>query len=153
MKQVLHDEAATQQLGQALAQCITAPLRLYFYGELGAGKTCMIRAMLRALGIEGPIKSPTFALVEPYQNDTLHLFHFDLYRLSEPEELEALGWRDYLTDDSVILLEWPEKGGAILPEPDLALHLSIIPEGRNVDCRAHTEKGQQIVKKLVTIRA
>lgn len=91
---------------------------IFLEGTLGAGKTTLIRGFLRALGVQGAIKSPSFALIEPYETNELAIFHFDLYRIKSPKELLDLGLSDYLTDDAICLIEWPEKGKGILPKPN-----------------------------------
>jgi tRNA threonylcarbamoyladenosine biosynthesis protein TsaE len=107
-------------------------------GELGAGKTTLARALLRTLGVTGPIKSPTYTLVELYAISNLYLYHFDFYRFNDPEEWEAAGFREYFRDDSICLIEWPERAAGFLPPPTLALALDVIPPGRRLRITAST---------------
>ncbi len=120
----LVDEAATGRLGAALAEICPPGALIYLHGDLGAGKTTLARAFLRALGVSGPIKSPTYTLLEPYQTTNQRLFHFDLYRLGDAEELEYLGLRECLDGQSITLIEWPERGYGILPPADICITLS-----------------------------
>lgn len=118
-----------ERLGAVLAQLLTAPALLFLQGDLGMGKTTLARGFMQARGHKGTVKSPTYTLVEPYELAGETLYHFDLYRLCDPEELEFMGIRDYL-DRSIALVEWPDKGAGMLPEPDLALTLEQKGDGR-----------------------
>lgn len=128
----LAEESATEALGAALARS-AAPLKLYLSGDVGAGKTTLARALLRALGVEGRIKSPTYALIEPYEVRGVPAWHLDLYRLNDAAELYDLGFRDLLAGPAWLIVEWPERALEALPEPDLWVSLSAHGEGR----RAH----------------
>jgi tRNA threonylcarbamoyladenosine biosynthesis protein TsaE len=132
----LPDEAATARLGAALAAVLEPGTVVHLHGELGAGKTTLVRGFLRARGHQGAVKSPTYTLVESYPLADGELHHFDLYRLGEPDELDYLGLDGYFHGAAICLVEWPEKGGAALPAPDLALHLHHLEPGRMVRLRA-----------------
>lgn len=129
---ILPDALATEAFGKQLAAIVKPPTVIFLEGELGAGKTTLVRGFLRGFGYQDSVKSPTFTLVEPYQFETCRIYHFDLYRLNDPEELELMGVRDYFTEDAIILVEWPERGLGFLPKADLILELSLIPEGRGL---------------------
>jgi tRNA threonylcarbamoyladenosine biosynthesis protein TsaE len=134
-------------LGQAIAPCpgvVTAYLR----GNLGAGKTTLTRGVLRAFGHTGYVKSPTYTLVEVYEFAARPVYHFDLYRLGDPEELEYMGIRDYFTGSSVCLLEWPERGAGYLPEPDLTVDIRVAGTGRKVILSGATPAGCQVLALL-----
>ena len=119
----LNNEDATQNLAQVLAQHFTTGV-VYLVGDLGAGKTTLSRYFLHALGHQGAVKSPTYTLVEPYNIQGKDIFHFDLYRLNDPYELELMGIRDYLeTPDALFLFEWPSKGGDEIPKADLIINI------------------------------
>lgn len=146
---ILSDELATIQLGQQLA----APLKqygavIYLHGELGAGKTTLSRGIIQALGHKGNVKSPTYTLVEPYELGDASAYHFDLYRLADPEELEFMGIRDYLNPQNILLVEWPNKGGDFIPAPDLTINLSYHGEGRTVELEPHNNKGNTILNMI-----
>ncbi len=136
----LRDEAATAALGAALAGALTPGLKLYLHGELGAGKTTLVRGMLRALGVEGRIKSPTYALVELYDISRLNLYHFDFYRLRDPGDWLDAGFREHFDGTGVCLVEWPDKAAG-LPLPDLDIHLLPHDGARIAQLQAHTGAG------------
>lgn len=147
-QRVLKDEAATILLAQQLARYVKPGQTLFLHGSLGAGKTTFSRGVLNALGHNGTVKSPTYTLVEPYQFDTFTVFHFDLYRLRDAEELEFMGIRDYFRADTLCLIEWPEQGMGYLPIPDLDIHLVFQQEHRQVTLTANTNAGADIIKAL-----
>jgi tRNA threonylcarbamoyladenosine biosynthesis protein TsaE len=139
---------AMEALGAQLAPVI-GNLRLVFLrGALGAGKTTLVRGLVRALGHVGVVKSPTFTLVEPYPFDRCTLNHFDFYRLKEAEELEFLGWRDYLREGSVCVVEWPERAEGVLPAPDLEVKIEISNGERRVQLLAHSRAGEAALDSL-----
>ena len=140
--------AAMEVLGGTLARVVRAPLVVYLAGELGAGKTTFVRGWLRELGHEGAVKSPTYTLVEPYELPGGNVHHFDLYRLSDPEELEYMGIREYLAGDAVALIEWPERGEGVLPGGDLQVAIRYVPAGREVTLTALTPRGQVLLERL-----
>jgi len=120
-------------------------------GDLGAGKTTLVRAALRALGIEGPIKSPTYALVEHYRTSSLYFYHLDFYRFADPIEWETAGLAECFRDDAVCMIEWPERVAGLLPTADVALTLTLPPDGagRALTARAHSEAGSRCVAAIV----
>lgn len=132
-KQWLADEAATVQAGEQLAAQLLAGMTVFLEGTLGAGKTTITRGILQGFGHSGAVKSPTYTLVEPYENVSPTIYHFDLYRLGDPEELEYMGIRDYFSAQSLCIVEWAERGQGVLPEPDVIVSLSpkICDENQN----------------------
>jgi len=157
----LADEAATLSFGAVLAKAIQPNLTIYLHGDLGAGKTTLVRGLLHALGYVGKVKSPTYTLVESYEVKSdvvskLNLYHFDLYRFNDEEEWEAAGFRDYFNAESVCLIEWPEKAQNSLPTPDIDITFMIKDLGMNKDLgrsisvSAHSILGQQCLKAMKT---
>lgn len=148
----LKDEAAQLELAAAIAQHTPAGCVIFLEGDLGAGKTTMVRGFLQSLGFQGNVKSPTYTLVEPYLINNQQIYHFDLYRLGEPDELEYAGGRDYFDGKAICLIEWPEKAQGYLPEADLLCQLSYRAfsgeQGRQCEIHANTPKGQAIVKAI-----
>lgn len=142
----IHNEEEMLRLGARLAKIIQPPMLLYLRGPLGAGKTTLVRGILKGLNHSGSVKSPTYTIVEPYQLKKFTLYHFDLYRLNDPAELEALGFRDYLSSDSLCLLEWPERGEGWLPKPDV--NISIDYRSSDPSTRRLKIEGLDLTKAL-----
>jgi tRNA threonylcarbamoyladenosine biosynthesis protein TsaE len=144
------DESGTQRLAETLAA--SPAVRHAFvelHGELGAGKTTLVRHLLRALGVQGRIKSPTYAVVEPYELPLLHVWHFDFYRFSDPREWEDAGFRDIFASAGLKLAEWPEKAGGLLPRADLVIHLEAqADESRHITLTAQTATGEALLKEV-----
>ena len=137
-----------EALGAYLAPALADGTVVFLRGELGAGKTTLVRGILRGLGQAGPVKSPTYTLVEPYRLAGRAIYHFDLYRLNDPEELEFLGLRDYLSGSSICLIEWPERGAGVLADADLEIAIERSPDGRVVRMRAHTPRGTAALHEM-----
>ncbi len=144
----LPDEAATMALGNRLALVIEPGLYVALSGDLGSGKTTLTRGILRGLGYQGKVKSPTYTLVEPYNLSKLDLYHFDFYRLNNPQEWLDAGFRDYFEPRTVCLVEWPERGGDLLPVADLKISLSVEGSGRRIRIAAETEHGKHCLQRL-----
>jgi len=144
----LHSEAAQERLGAGIAAACEAPLLIFLEGELGAGKTTLARGFLRALGHRGAVKSPTYTLIESYDVDGTAVFHLDLYRVADPEELEYLGLRELLAETALVLVEWPERGAGWLPAPDLRVCIRHCPDGRRIELSAPGTRGRQIIERL-----
>jgi len=148
---LLPDEIATERLGQALARSCPwderEPRVLYLSGELGAGKTTLAAALLRELGVAEAVRSPSYALIELYQVGERYAVHVDLYRLQGRLELEQLGLRDYLNGQTLLLIEWPERGAGALPVCDLALMLDTQPT-RRATLSARTGPGDAWLKRV-----
>ena len=152
----LDNEDATVAAGQQLALAWqrahavnekTLPLVLYLNGGLGLGKTTLSRGFIQGLGHQGAVKSPTYALVEPYEFTNMRVFHFDLYRLQDPEELEFMGIRDYFAEDCVCLVEWPQRGFGLLPPADLSIELKATDDHRRqLVIKASSEAGKACIK-------
>ena len=144
----LPDEQAMVQLGGSIARLIRDRLIITLQGDLGAGKTTLSRGILQGLGHSGAVKSPTYTLVEPYQLALGAVYHFDLYRLVDAEELEYMGFADYLADAQLCLIEWPEQGQGFLPMADIAIEISQPGAGRCVTLCANSAVGQQLISQL-----
>jgi len=134
--------------GQRLAKSLVPGVIVHLKGPLGAGKTTLTRAILQGLGHTGNVKSPTYTLVEPYEIDHKIVYHFDLYRLEDPLELEAMGIRDYFSHESICIIEWPERAGGMLPEPDVLIEIEFAGEGREVEVTANTSKGKKLLNAM-----
>jgi len=144
----LADEAATIAFGQRLAKAINSKGLLTLSGNLGSGKTTLSRGLIQSYGHSGAVKSPTYTLVEPYEIGEKRIYHFDLYRMEDPEELEFIGLWDYLTQEALIIIEWPEKAFGVLPPADLAIQLEPQEKGRKITLSANTLAGETMLKKI-----
>lgn len=147
----LKDEQHTEQLGRTLAGLVTRSgqgLVVFLEGGLGMGKTTLSRGIMRGLGHEGAVKSPTYTIVEPYEHLDPPVYHFDLYRLGDPEELEYMGIRDYFQGRNLCVIEWPGRGLGVLPEPDLLVSLGKNGAGRRARVSAPTSRGSRLLTLL-----
>ena len=149
IKRELPDVEATIQFGKQLAAGLTQGCVVYLHGELGAGKTTLVRAVLQGLGYQDRVKSPTYTLVERYDVNERTVFHFDLYRLADPEELEFMGIRDYLDNNALVFVEWPERGAGFLSQADIDINLAYQQDGRRIECVALTANGGACLHSLV----
>lgn len=147
---------AMRELGERLGRALLADLRLpqcvAIEGELGAGKTTLVAGVLAAAGNKGPVRSPTYTLIEPYELGKAVIYHLDLYRLTDPREIEPLGLRDLLIPGSILLIEWPSRGGARLPPPDLAIDISYAgstEQGREVRIEPRSALGTEALARLL----
>ena len=148
MTRFLPDESATLAFGAALAHALTPGLTIYLVGDLGAGKTTLVRGVLRGLGYMGKVKSPTYTLVELYTVSSLYLYHFDFYRFADPREWVDAGFREHFNPDTVCLVEWPEKAGEFLPVPDVRIVLLVAENGRSLQAIAETEAGKKCLARV-----
>ncbi len=137
-------ERAMLALGRSLSRRLRAGMLLFLEGELGAGKTTLVRGLLRGLGYTAHVKSPTYTLVEPYDFTDFVVYHLDLYRLEEPEELEVLGVRDYLSSGDICVVEWSERGAGVLPEPDVKITIEYDADERIVALECYTKLGRYL---------
>ncbi|WP_016955283.1 tRNA (adenosine(37)-N6)-threonylcarbamoyltransferase complex ATPase subunit type 1 TsaE [Catenovulum agarivorans] len=144
----LADADATVALGKQLAALISAPCVVYLIGDLGAGKTTFSRGLIQGFGYEGNVKSPTYTLVEPYELADVSIYHFDLYRLADPQELEFIGIEEYFTQSSICLVEWPDKGQGWLASADIQINIEHKNEQRSAEIVGLTAIGQKIVEQL-----
>lgn len=142
----LPDEAATLALGAQIARILRAGMTVYLEGDLGAGKTTLVRGVLRALGYTGRVKSPTYTLTEIYSLPGFELYHFDLYRMHDPREWLDAGFREVADGQTVSLVEWPEKAAGLLPPADLRIQLQVLDAGRKVEIVAETALGKECLK-------
>jgi len=142
-------EADTEALGAALASVLHPGLKIWLQGNLGMGKTTLTRGLLRALGHEGRVKSPTYTLIEPYVVSRLDLYHFDFYRFNSPDEYLDAGLDEYFAGEGVCLVEWPDKALPYLPSPDVEIRLEARGDGRFVEIDGNTEAGRTCVIELV----
>ncbi len=145
VSRILDDESETVHAGHCLGESISCGAVVFLEGTLGAGKTTFCRGVMNAFGHSGAVKSPTYTLVEPYSFGGVQLYHFDLYRLSDPEELEYMGGRDYFQGDAICLVEWPERGKGFVPEVDIQVNLDPEGSGRQLRLTAKSPRGVEIL--------
>jgi len=148
LTKILHGEQATLAFAATLAPVVTAGGLIFLQGTLGAGKTALSRGLIHAMGHIGPVKSPTYTLVEDYPLKQVHVYHFDLYRLGDPEELEFMGIRDYIDGDALCLIEWPDKGYGVLPAADLTIELQDLGDARRIILQAGSERAEGWLQQL-----
>jgi tRNA threonylcarbamoyladenosine biosynthesis protein TsaE len=145
MEVLLPDAESQTAFGVHLASLLPSQWVIYLHGDLGTGKTTLARGILRGLGYQGPARSPTYTLVEPYEIDSRRVYHLDLYRLGDPEELDYLGLRDLLGEAAIWLVEWPERAAGLLPAPDLTIGIEYLSEGRRLTLVHHSEVLQALI--------
>ena len=152
MKLVVKNLDETLNLAERLAHCsssLQSTLVIYLIGELGVGKTALAQGFIQYFGFER-VKSPTYSLVESYQNEVINIHHMDFYRLNDPEELEYIGIRDYLLPGHMHLIEWPELGKGVIAKADISITLSGDGNQRKINIESHTEAGKQVIKCATT---
>ncbi|MBL1264356.1 tRNA (adenosine(37)-N6)-threonylcarbamoyltransferase complex ATPase subunit type 1 TsaE [Candidatus Methylomicrobium oryzae] len=148
MQRYLQSAEATEQFGAALWRLLPPKCLVFLHGDLGAGKTTLVRGFLQAAGHVGAVKSPTYTLVEEYRIGGRKIYHFDLYRLADPEELEWIGIRDYLDEESICIVEWPEMGEGMLPAADVSICLSVQDAGRLIDIEVFSDELKRLCTRL-----
>lgn len=148
---LLPDEMAQVAFGRQLGEASAGQGVIFLQGTLGMGKTTLTRGVLQAFGHQGAVKSPTYTLVEPYDTAEAQVYHFDLYRLADPEELEYMGIRDYFDEAALCIIEWPDRGEGVLPTPDIELTLTKEGVGRAAELVAYSAKGAAILDSLRTM--
>lgn len=144
----LPDTESQLAFGERLGRLVPRRLVVYLEGELGTGKTTLVRGILRGLGYGGPVRSPTYTLIEPYELPAARVYHLDLYRLSDPEELEYLGLRDLSGEDAVLMVEWPERGAGTLPPADLTIRIRYQANGRHLTLDAMTAEVRTLISSI-----
>jgi tRNA threonylcarbamoyladenosine biosynthesis protein TsaE len=146
--QILKDETSTIEAGKAFSAHLPNSLIVFLHGDLGAGNTTFVRGVLQGLGHQGKVKSPTYTIVEPYKVFNKTIYHFDLYRFNDEEEWEAAGFREYFNDESICMIEWPEKAAKLLPCADVEIELSQAKEGRTIKYVANNNKAALLISHL-----
>lgn len=141
-------EKAMLAFGAKLAIACEQAAIIFLSGPLGAGKTTFTRGFLRGLGYQGHVKSPTYTIVESYPFTDRDVYHFDLYRIKDPEELLFIGIQDYFTDRAICLIEWPEQASALLPQADLTCYIKLDGSERHIELQSYSTKGQDILRRL-----
>lgn len=150
---LLSDESQMVRFGRLLGQAARPDATLFLRGNLGMGKTTLSRGVIESFGHQGAVKSPTYTLVEPYRFEQGLVYHFDLYRLADPEELEYLGIRDYFSEQALRLIEWPDRGQGILPQADIELIIDKSGTGRKITVKVNNDKGRQVLTRLTELEA
>jgi tRNA threonylcarbamoyladenosine biosynthesis protein TsaE len=153
LEQKLADETATVAFGGKIAQSIIDDIdstgtTIYLHGDLGAGKTTLTRGIVTGFGHQGHVKSPTYTLVEPYELAARTVYHFDLYRLADPEELEFMGIRDYFADNVVCVVEWPQRGQGFLPTADILVDLVYVEHYRQIALKSNSIQGERLIRRI-----
>ncbi|QIV96587.1 tRNA threonylcarbamoyladenosine biosynthesis protein TsaE [Allofrancisella inopinata] len=133
MKKIVSNEGQMLSLAAEYSKSLQPGKIIFLHGDLGAGKTTFVKGILKALGYKGNVKSPTYTLVESYEFNDFNIYHFDLYRISDPEELEWVGIRDYFNEKSICFIEWPDKGKDFLPKPSSNIYIRHLVERREVE--------------------
>jgi len=148
MQMLISSPEQMESLGRRLALACSAGTQIHLSGDLGAGKTTLVRGFLHGLGYSGKVKSPTYTLVETYQLDQVAIFHFDFYRVNQPDEIENIGFRDYEDQEAICLIEWPEKAGDLLGQPDVLIRFIIHGNIRELELVAYDLKGNLLISKI-----
>ena len=148
MEVVVENEQAMEHLGGCIADSCQNGSLIFLSGDLGAGKTTLVRGLLRRFGYQGNVKSPTYTIVETYDISNRRIYHLDLYRLHDPEELEYLGVREFSGDKVICLIEWPEQGAEVMLTPDLVVQIGYEGKGRRVKIQKKTSVGVEMVDLL-----
>lgn len=151
MEVLLPDAESQTAFGKRLAACLPSQMVIYLHGDLGTGKTTLARGILRGLGYQGPARSPTYTLIEPYEIGPRRVYHLDLYRLADPEELDYLGLRDLLGDAAIWLVEWPERAAGLLPAADLTIWIEYLNEGRRLTLSPGNAVSQASIDRLSAV--
>ncbi len=150
MHTVVSSPEAMEMLGRELARIAFAGMQIHLSGDLGAGKTTLVRGFLRGLGHTDTVKSPTYTLVESYNLGTFTIYHFDFYRVRHPDEIELIGFRDYRSDTAICLIEWPEKAGQRIDLPDILIKFTLDADVRKLEINSCTDKGNLLISKLTS---
>jgi len=150
VKVIAADEQNMQIIAKSLAKALPKKGIVFLDADLGMGKSFLTREIIRSFGYSGAIKSPTYTLVEPYNEQEQEVLHFDLYRLGDPEELEFIGIWDYLSQDALSFIEWPNKAKGVLPNPDLLIHIDDYEKGRVLTLFAKNEQMQQALEQMTS---
>lgn len=148
MEVLLPDAESQTAFGKRLAAILPSQMVIHLHGDLGTGKTTLARGILRGLGYQGPARSPTYTLIEPYEIGPRRVYHLDLYRLADPEELDYLGLRDLLGEAAIWLVEWPERAAGLLPAADLTIRIEYQREGRRLTLSPCNERTQELIGSL-----